>query len=529
MHLVLIETSGNQRYIFATNKLRENVGASQLVWHVGTQLVAEAVAKATSKPALNSTNPEKMRAALLDPARNMRVEHGGRAEIVFANSGKALLLTTDESTALAIVRSVTRDALEHAPGVEVHGVVAAVPVGASVHQVLHRAYTDQRRLRAELPGPAARFLRLPVAAACGTSGLPAHHYDTEGNEETHGPRSLVSLAKQRARGAGFERVHDVLKAHGVHRRIASGADDLERFHTLDWTAVVHADGNGIGALLHGLADRHRVAGPGDTRAYIDALRGFSFALDRATERAFCAAVDDLPHDPNKALALVPLVLGGDDLTVLCDGRIALEFTRRYLGAFEREVAGESLLRGVSSCAGVAITKPHFPFHRAYELAEGLIESAKQVKHHPGSCSAFDYHVLYDASGADLRRIRAALTTDDGTTSLVGRPCVVTAGRPDGSWCDRHHVDRLAARIAALSQRRDGKRVLPNSQLHDLREALHSGRRHADARFELMRHRYPDEVIAPLDEDGSLFWNDGDVHRTGLLDAIEALELWEASR
>jgi hypothetical protein len=71
-------------------------------------------------------------------------------------------------------------------------------------------------------------------------------------------------------------------------------------------------------------------------------------------------------------------------------------------------------------------------------------------------------------------------------------------------------------------------------LHDLREGLFLGREAAEARLRLVRERYrnrpSDDLHQPdidwLLEDGRLFWQDGQRHVTGLLDAIDAAEFWE---
>ena len=185
----------------------------------------------------------------------------------------------------------------------------------------------------------------------------------------------------------------------------------------------------------------------------------------------------------------------------------------------------------------------FSVHAAYELAEKLLNQAKQVKQQVKSpSSALDYHILYDASGADLTRIREKLWVDGETTYLVGRPYVVTAQAEPGSQADNawlrprvwSQLERQVEAMLARDEEDPSHRALPGGMLHELREGLFRGHEEADARMRLVRKRYPAKVFEALLSqtagDGSLFWserhNQKDGQSTSFLDALDVAEFWK---
>ncbi len=517
MHLVLIETSGNQPFIFASNRLRENVGASELVHRAGTVFVREACEELGLQVASADAPAETTRRAF---------------RWVQSISGRSLLLVPAHDAAVRLVRAATTRALLEAPGLDLRGAVGPAidlerdDLGAAVRDVAERL----ARTRASVPRPAARFLRLPFHAPCATSGLPAGRSYRAGESEKPADRSEVAIAKSEAANKAFDR----LRAEVGETRFATSIDALEReFEELDWIGVVHADGNGVGRLFLELSRAVGGADPATrNRGLLDALGALSRGLARTTRAAFAAAAAGLPVGRRRRAPMVPLVLGGADVPAIVDGRHALRFAVRLLRAFEREseaLAGEVPgldVRRLGACAGVAIVKPHFPFHAAYELAESLLASAKGVKARLGADhSAVDYHVLYDSSSADLERIRGALRVEPETL-LTARPYVVTPS-VDDAWARPRSFDALSERAAAIEARGpDGERALPNGLLHELRGSLFHGRAGADARLrlELPRHEPALAPLLPSVDPPTLFHAEPDgAAATGFLDALEASE------
>lgn len=77
------------------------------------------------------------------------------------------------------------------------------------------------------------------------------------------------------------------------------------------------------------------------------------------------------------LYMRPVVIGGDDLTVVSRADLAIPFVREYLDSFEKKSEAEKTVGRLSACAGIAFVKSSYPFYYAYNLAETLCGIAKK--------------------------------------------------------------------------------------------------------------------------------------------------------
>ena len=447
----------------------------------------------------------------------------------------------------------------------------------SLKRAIKKIHQKFEANRLQIPAPAMRFLRLPVIEECASSDLPAATIDRYQKQAI----SITSQHKREAKKAGFERIETLLKSEYPHCNFAGSLQfldsDLAQTETIEnkidrnikqinLLGVVHADGNGLGKIFINFHQHLAQINPNYTnRNYINKLREFSLALDSCTERAFLSAISVFQQketETGQILPIFPLILGGDDLTVICDGKLALPFTERFLREFETATQQDETIKNIarvalncdrlSACAGIAIIKPHFPFSVAYELAESLAKSAKKVKeivftsdgtsnqteYSPYPCSALDFHVVYDSSGVELTQIRQHLTVDNGRTKLYRRPYVVTSenelsAATGKEWVKLHHWQLLQQWVKVLKAKDDeGKLQLPNSQIYKLRENLALGKEVADSYYKLIEKRYRQQGITQLEgAEKSLFdveiansdREPSKVYITGLLDAIEAAE------
>lgn len=516
--ITVVDTAGIQGYIFGSNRLRENVGASELV-ALATGAWAKEALRARGRRT-NIADDGSLTGATLEG-------DGLQAELIYAGGGNVLVIFTDAADAATWVRDLSTRVLREAPGLRLAAAHSDPftwdPQAADLADRISNLRRGPLAQAQQLPPPAAPLLGLSVTATCQSTGLAAVAVD-EFDHERVSSESNAKLNADASAKRRFDRVFADMRRLG--KEIPNDFDDLGRSKgEQSYIAVVHADGNGMGLLFREAGARKA------NRAYITAVRELSEQVNlcgiEALQRAFGALVDPsgrivAPFDDPKRgyLPFRPIVYGGDDVTFVCDGRLGLALAVAYLRAFE-DVTRERLGAPLTAAAGISIVKTHYPFARAYALAEELVKDTKRACGRERS--ALDWHIAGSGLFGDLDQIREREYTVPAG-KLTMRPLLLAPA--DDTW-----RTWPAFRTVLRALRDEPEWAGKKNKIQQLRAVLREGpeRTNQFIRFyRLPGDRLPGYVPGPdLAVRG---WYD---HRCGYFDAIEAqefyLELAEVAR
>ena len=471
-YLVMLQTNSNQPFIFSSPRLREQIGASFEITLLSRWVKEEAEKLLKQKPLPTSF-------------------------WVSDSSGKVIVRFTDDegapkNLAKQLIREVTLRALTDAPGLDVTGVfieATSNTVDADDLQELDRVFLEYSLNRRPA---AARFPQFPFLERGSESALPASaslgtlEFSQESlqpdNFDESSPLSLPSRVKRvfasTSRKRQVDDVQERLAKQGKElkqelpldpTKLAAAFQDGEEFEDakdmLSSVGVVHIDGNGVGAIMRDLGCAHRAVQKVGVSTISDeeskGLQSFIMEVNRRLDDVVKDAialswyyVQELT--PDTVVPIVPVLVGGDDVTVYTDGRYAIPFAEAYIHHYEKLTKDDDLLSvlaivaggkktdaperdhfeiddyiiqnpgPLTASAGVAIVGRNFPFHIAYDLVEELVSRGKKLGKKPGTvpCSTINFHVL---------RYATVLDPDDTLDEYKGRaqrPFLIGCYAPD---------------------------------------------------------------------------------------------------
>ncbi len=451
-YLVMLQTNSNQPFIFSSPRLREQIGASFEITLLSRWVKEEAEKLLKQKPLPTSF-------------------------WVSDSSGKVIVRFTDDEgdpkeLAKRLIREVTLRALTDTPGLDVTGVfieATSNTVDADDLQELDRVFLEYSLNRRPA---AARFPQFPFLERGSESALPASASLCDlkliqeplkpNSFDESSPLSLPSRVKRvfasTSRKRQVDDVQERLAKQGKElkqepqldpTKLAAAFQDGEEFEDakdmLSSVGVVHIDGNGVGAIMRDLGCAHRAVqkvgvstiSDEETTEESKGLQSFIMEVNRRLDNVVKDAIALSWYDvqeltPDTVVPIVPVLVGGDDVTVYTDGRYAIPFAEAYIHHYERLTKDDDLLSvlaivaggkktdaperdqfeiddyiiqnpgPLTASAGVAIVGRNFPFHIAYDLVEELVSRGKKLGKKPGTvpCSTINFHVLRDVTVLD---------------------------------------------------------------------------------------------------------------------------------
>lgn len=440
-YLLAAEADKIQDFIFRSSRLREVVGASQLLTRF-CRSVDDTLAKVHQGRVI--------------------VNDGGSFRVIFDDRTKALAFGADlaELYRLALGGSLT--------------VAEPVELNGDFREANKAASNRLRWAKSRRQGVVAE-VHMPYVAFCESCGvaLAKRRDRLSGKRASRRSQYLCQTCQEKTAERNRKPraiLDDLYKAYCTFLDIQpeedpewpEDADNVAEFdlRKRNYVAYLVADGNGMGQIF-GSCDQEQIAKLSQELSHV--LRDSLVApTTRVRER--------LPDKPSM-IPILPLILGGDDLFALIPAPYALDFARRFCLAWEEQMRNLVKEVGLTDvplptiAAAVVICKSTYPYALAHRRASELLKKAKRqsklLAAEKGEyLSAVNFEVILGNRLAGL---------DDGDDNRLILPTL----RP--YWVTEEElpepVQRWSIDLTKLLAQRHKLKDLPNKRLAELRRCF----------------------------------------------------------
>lgn len=443
--LVLWEVSKKQQYIFSSNKLKENKGASYIIEHITEKLPQEIDTKYENKE-------------------------------IYSGGGSSIYSFDTKEEAKEFIQRVSKEVVKLYPGVELFMVIQEYEDDCFIADKIDEAYR-KLALKKNKRENSTDQLSFGFERICESTGLPAGDIivDPDGEKRYVSHEIKVKNINSKKSSRKFNNLLGGLETATEFRELI----DSEK----SYIALVHIDGNQMGKKLNSLKDNFVKSKDIQVtnERYLRELRTFSDEIKKAYQDSFSKMVEAIknnlnPSDyNNQKLPVIPIIISGDDITYITNGKLGLESARVFLEELNKhEIKIGDIRFKLNACAGVAITKVSHQFYRAYELAENLCSNAKKTlleefSHgdEDADYSLIDWHIEQGDILGSIDEIRQKNYVSLDGKSLTMRPLYINN---NSKW---RNYDNFLYSLDLLHLKINEKPV-PRSKIKNLREFLRKG-------------------------------------------------------
>lgn len=381
---LLIDISAKQKYIFSSNKLKLNIGASHII--------AKQVFGSTLKESLESfadTINTTFNFTAWQTLPDSLPTETSKICIGYVGGGNALVLFQRGVEVKHFIEKYSKTLIQKHRGIS--------PVFALNQEFdTEKLQESRKKLNDTLNfNKSLRFTQTTpfkhgIESDCPLTGNAQEFY----SKNVEAWVSVEAKNKIEAAKKSNEEIIEQYRGILQNYTFSDELEDISPESEKRYIAVVHIDGNGMGNLFKNIETLPKLrAKSKEVNHKLDAtmqalIRYLIGKINIEKGEAKIADEITLKKEGDKwILPFRPIINAGDDITFVCHGKLGVHLAEKYIGFLNDKNIGKNEASDSSnnekhdgieipSCGGVAIFHSKYPFSRIYDLSNQLANKAK---------------------------------------------------------------------------------------------------------------------------------------------------------